>query len=66
MGRAATALTVLLVEDEVLISHLVADWLSERGFAVHEAASGDEALDYIGAGRARWTCCSPTSTCRAA
>ena len=42
--------TVLLVEDEVLISHLVADWLAERGFAVHEAATGDEALDYIDAG----------------
>jgi CheY-like chemotaxis protein len=49
MGRAATT-TVLLVEDEVLISHLVADWLAERGFAVHEAATGDEALDYIDAG----------------
>lgn len=52
MGRAATALTVLLVEDEVLISHLVADWLCERGFAVHEVTTGDEALDYIGAGGA--------------
>jgi CheY-like chemotaxis protein len=50
MGRAAT--TVLLVEDEVLISRLVADWLAERGFAVHEAATGDEALDYVGAGGA--------------
>ena len=51
MGRAATT-TVLLVEDEALISHLVADWLSERGFAVHEVATGDEALAYIGAGGA--------------
>jgi CheY-like chemotaxis protein len=50
MGHAATAPTVLLVEDEVLISHLVADWLSDRGFAVHEVTSGDAALDYIGAG----------------
>lgn len=50
MGRAATAPTVLLVEDEVLISNLVADWLGERGFAVHEVTSGDEALAYIGAG----------------
>ena len=49
MGRAATP-TVLLVEDEVLISHLVADWLSERGFAVHEVATGDEALDYVDSG----------------
>ncbi len=50
MGRAATPPTVLLVEDEVLISHLVADWLSERGFAVHEVTTGDEALDYVGGG----------------
>lgn len=48
MGRAAT--TVLLVEDEVLISKLVADWLCERGFAVHEVTTGDAALDYVGSG----------------
>jgi len=47
MARAAFPPTVLIVEDETLISHLVADWLNERGFAVHEAASGDEALAYI-------------------
>ena len=47
MARAALPLTVLIVEDESLISHLVADWLYDRGFAVHEAASGDEALAYI-------------------
>jgi CheY-like chemotaxis protein len=46
MGYASQP-TVLIVEDETLISHLVADWLNDRGFAVHEAASGDEALDYI-------------------
>jgi CheY-like chemotaxis protein len=50
MARAALPLTVLIVEDETLISHLVADWLNDRGFAVHEAASGDEALDYIDQG----------------
>jgi CheY-like chemotaxis protein len=50
MGRAALPPTVLIVEDETLISHLVADWLNDRGFAVHEAASGDEALDYIDQG----------------
>ena len=52
MARAATPPTVLLVEDEVLISQLVADWLCERGFAVLEVSSGDAALDYIGAGGA--------------
>jgi len=50
MGRAPTAKSVLLVEDEVLIRSLVADWLSERGFAVHEAESADEALDYLDSG----------------
>jgi len=52
MGRAAAPPTVLIVEDETLISHLVADWLNDRGFAVHEAASGDEALAYIDHGGA--------------
>jgi len=51
MGYASQP-TVLIVEDETLISHLVADWLNDRGFAVHEAASGDEALDYIDHGGA--------------
>lgn len=50
MARAALPPTVLIVEDETLISHLVADWLNDRGFAVHEAASGDDALDYIDQG----------------
>jgi len=50
MGRASLPPTVLIVEDEALISHLVADWLNDRGFAVHEAVSGDEALDYIDRG----------------
>lgn len=52
MGRTATPVSVLLVEDEVLISALVADTLSEYGFAVHEAATADEALRYIEAGGA--------------
>jgi CheY-like chemotaxis protein len=50
MGHAASRFTVLLVEDETLISQLVSDWLSERGFAVHATATGDEALQYIGDG----------------
>jgi CheY-like chemotaxis protein len=48
MGHAASRFTVLLVEDETLIRHLVSDWLSERGFSVHATARGDEALQYIG------------------
>jgi CheY-like chemotaxis protein len=51
MGRAATApISVLLVEDELLISHLVADMLSEHGFTVHEVSNGDEALRFINSG----------------
>lgn len=50
MRRVATPLTVLLVEDEVLISNLVAESLSERGFTVHEVTTADDALRYIGSG----------------
>jgi CheY-like chemotaxis protein len=46
------AISVLVVEDEALISMLVSDWLNEFGFDVHEARSGGEALDYIDAGGA--------------
>jgi CheY-like chemotaxis protein len=52
-GSVRTArVSVLLVEDEVLISHLVSEWLSERGFAVHEATTAAEALRYIDGGGA--------------
>ena len=46
------AISVLLVEDEALISMLVSDWLSELGFDVHEARTAGEALDYLDAGNA--------------
>ncbi len=52
MGRTAAPPTVLLVEDEVLISNLIAGWLVERGFAVHEVTTADAALHYIGEGGA--------------
>lgn len=52
MARASATISVLLVEDEVLISELVADALSACGFAVHEAANGREALNYIESGGA--------------
>jgi len=52
MGLTAIQPTVLLVEDEALISRLVAGCLSGRGFAVHAAATGDEALAYLGDGGA--------------
>ena len=49
MGQSVPRI-VLLVEDEVLISNLVAEALSERGFTVHEVTTADEALHYIGSG----------------
>ena len=50
MGRTAPPISVLLVEDEVLISSMVADYLTASGFAVHEATTADEALEYINSG----------------
>jgi two-component system, response regulator PdtaR len=52
MGRGATPISVLVVEDEVLISNLVADALSASGFLVHEVTTADEALEYIDSGAA--------------
>jgi CheY-like chemotaxis protein len=39
--------SVLVVEDEVLISNLIAEVLSDSGFAVHTVASAEEALAYV-------------------
>jgi CheY-like chemotaxis protein len=50
MSRAATTVSVLLVEDEAMISNLVANCLSGSGFRVHEAATADEALRYMRSG----------------
>ena len=41
------ATTVLLVEDEVLISDTVSDALKEGGFVVHHADTADEAWRYL-------------------
>jgi CheY-like chemotaxis protein len=49
-SNVMAAISVLLVEDEALISMLVSDWLNELGFEVHEARTADEALDYIDGG----------------
>lgn len=46
----AAAVSVLLVEDEVMISNLVADCLVESGFRVREVATADEALRYMRSG----------------
>jgi len=50
MAHTDHPVSVLLVEDEVLISMLVADTLTENGFEVHEASTADEALRYIDEG----------------
>ena len=42
--------SVLVVEDEVLISRLIAEVLSENGFAVHAVAAAEEALRYLEVG----------------
>lgn len=53
MGRATAAISVLLVEDEVMISNLVADCLNASGFSVHEVTNADEALRFIKSGADR-------------
>ncbi len=47
---AARRSSVLVVEDEVMISELVTDVLSDNGFAVHAVADGNEALRYLESG----------------
>lgn len=42
--------SVLMVEDEVLISKLIAEVLCENGFAVHAVEDGEEALRYLESG----------------
>ena len=43
---------MLVVEDEVFISNLITEVLSEGGFAVHAVAAGEEALRYLESGAA--------------
>jgi len=45
------ATTVLLVEDEVLISESVCDALTDEGFEVQVAGTADIALEYIKSGQ---------------
>jgi CheY-like chemotaxis protein len=42
--------SVLVVEDEVLISDLLAEVLNDGGFDVHAVADGEEALRYLESG----------------
>jgi CheY-like chemotaxis protein len=41
---------VLMVEDEVLISEMIADVLNDNGFAVHAVTSAEKALSYLDEG----------------
>jgi CheY-like chemotaxis protein len=47
MVNEAQPIRVLLVEDEFLISEMVAESLSHQGFSVHTAISGTDALQYL-------------------
>lgn len=47
MGRGPQPVKVLLVEDDVLISAMVADELRDYGFAVTEATSGEQAIGLL-------------------
>jgi DNA-binding NtrC family response regulator len=44
--------SVLLVEDEWLISHMVAQALTDWGFSVHSVSNAEDALDWINSGSA--------------
>jgi CheY-like chemotaxis protein len=50
MSQTVQPISVLLVEDEVMISNLVAECLTAAGFTVHEVTTADEALRYIKSG----------------
>lgn len=50
MARGSAPVSVLVVEDEVMISNLVADCLTASGFSVHEVTTADAALRYIKSG----------------
>ncbi len=54
--NAAPPVHVLLVEDEFLISDMVAESLSEQGFFVHAVANGSDALQYLAAERVDVLC----------
>jgi CheY-like chemotaxis protein len=46
-SEAENGLTVLLVEDEVLVRMMIAEELRDAGFAVIETASSNQALDVL-------------------
>ena len=58
--------TVLVVEDDALVRNYVITQIESLGYTTLEAANAAEALAIIDNARATSTCCSPTSSCRAA
>ena len=50
IAMASRRTNVLMVEDEVLISSMISDVLSESGFDVYTVADGESALRYLDSG----------------
>ena len=50
-GNSRDGVTVLVVEDEVLVREMIIEELGDAGFAVLEAASGETALPLLGGPR---------------
>ncbi|HEU4660788.1 MAG TPA: response regulator [Pseudolabrys sp.] len=50
INRGQRATSVLLVEDEALISEFIAEELTAHGFEVHEASNAAKALDVLNDG----------------
>jgi CheY-like chemotaxis protein len=50
MATDAQSSRVLLVEDEFLLRHTIAEALLERGFEVHAVANAKDALDHLSCG----------------
>ena len=47
MGQASQPVSVLLVEDECLISEMIGQALIDRGYAVHSVATAEAGLQYL-------------------
>ena len=52
MTAGVQRVRVLLVEDEFLVSDMIAEILALHGFEVHAAANADEALEHLTGGEA--------------